>query len=272
MKPKVDFAFKEIMENEDARKGFLAAVLKLDPDEIRETRIMNPFLRKIHENDKLGILDVRILMNNDTVIGTEINLNRLNVWPSRSLFYAAKMYVDQIGPGESYDKLMKCVSISILDFKLFREERDFYSCFHLWEDTRRFLYTDQLEFHVLELPKLPDELLDDSSNVLLWARFINAERKEEFEMLAERDQYINSAYQSLRIISQDREKRAEYEAREKALRDHTQFMLEAREDGEARGERKTILRLLETLSPEQTAAALKMPLEHIQRIMQGPNT
>lgn len=271
MKPKIDFAFKEIMENDDARKGFLAAVLKLDPDEIRETRIMNPFLRKIHENDKLGILDVRILMNNDTVIGTEINLNRLNVWPSRSLFYAAKMYVDQIRPGESYDKLMKCVSISILDFKLFREERDFYSCFHLWEDTRRFLYTDQLEFHVLELPKLPDELLDDSSNVLLWARFINAERKEEFEMLAERDQYINSAYQSLRIISQDREKRAEYEAREKALRDHTQFMLEAREDGEARGERKTILRLLETLSPEQVAAALKMPLEDIQRMMQGHN-
>ncbi len=28
MKPKIDFAFKEIMENENARTGFLAAVLE----------------------------------------------------------------------------------------------------------------------------------------------------------------------------------------------------------------------------------------------------
>ena len=39
MKPKIDFAFKEIMENEKARTGFLAAVLQLDPKAIKETRI-----------------------------------------------------------------------------------------------------------------------------------------------------------------------------------------------------------------------------------------
>lgn len=46
-----------MMENEDARKGFLTAVLKLSPNDIRETRIMKPYLRKVHEDDKLGILD-----------------------------------------------------------------------------------------------------------------------------------------------------------------------------------------------------------------------
>ena len=235
MKPKVDFAFKEMMENEDARKGFLAAVLKLDPNDIRETRIMNPYLRKVHEDDKLGILDVRVLLNNDTVIGVEINLNRFVSWPNRSLFYTAKLYVDQINPGDSYDKLLKCVGISILGFKLFPNEPEFYSCFHLWEDTRHFLYTDQMEFHVIELPKLPEELKEDCSNILLWAKFINAERKEEFEMLAKRDPYIASAYQQLQIISQDKEKREEYEARARAIRDHNQMMKESREEGHAEG-------------------------------------
>ena len=65
MKPKIDFAFKEIMMDGKARIGFLAAVLHLDPEDIKEARILNPYLRKIHEDDKLGILDVRILMNND---------------------------------------------------------------------------------------------------------------------------------------------------------------------------------------------------------------
>ena len=57
MKPKVDFAFKEIMMDEKARTGFLAAVLGLNPEDIKETQILNSSLRKIHEDDKLGILD-----------------------------------------------------------------------------------------------------------------------------------------------------------------------------------------------------------------------
>ena len=40
MKPKVDFAFKEIMMNENARIGFLSAILKLNPKEIKETQIV----------------------------------------------------------------------------------------------------------------------------------------------------------------------------------------------------------------------------------------
>ena len=50
-------------------------------------------------------------------------------------------------------------------------------------------------------------------------------------MLAEKNPYIGSAYQHLQLISQDKKKRLEYEAREKAVRDYNQGMLEAREEG-----------------------------------------
>ena len=238
MKPKIDFAFKEIMTDEKARIGFLSAMLKLNPEDIKETTLLNTSLRKTYEDDKLGILDVRVLMNDDTEIDIEVQLSELSVWAERSLFYLAKMYTEQIKPGESYDKFKKCVSISILDFKLFDDTKDFYSCFHITEDTRHTLYTDKMEFHVLELPKLPEELKDDSDNILLWAKFINAERKEEFDMVADKDPYIKSAYQALQVISQDRQKRLEYEAREKAIRDHNQFMYEARQKGIEIGEKR----------------------------------
>ena len=234
MKPKIDFAFKEIMTDEKARIGFLSAMLKLNPEDIKETTLLNTSLRKTYEDDKLGILDVRVLMNDDTEIDIEVQLSELSVWAKRSLFYLAKMYTEQIKPGESYDKFKKCVSISILDFELFNDTKEFYSCFHIAEDTRHTLYTDKMEFHVLELPKLPEELKDDSDNILLWAKFINAERKEEFDMVADKDPYIKSAYQTLQVISQDKQKRLEYEAREKAIRDHNQFLLEAEARGEAR--------------------------------------
>ncbi len=235
MKPKIDFAFKEIMTDEKARIGFLSAMLKLNPEDIKETTLLNTSLRKTYEDDKLGILDVRVLMNDNTEIDIEVQLSELSVWAERSLFYLAKMYTEQINPGDSYNKFKKCVSISILDFKLFDDTKNFYSCFHIAEDNRHSLYTDKMEFHVLELPKLPEQPKNDSDNILLWAKFINAERKEEFDMVADKNPYIESAYQTLQVISQNKEKRLEYEAREKAIRDHNQFLFEARQKGRAEG-------------------------------------
>ena len=238
MKPKIDFAFKEIMTDEMSRIGFLSAILKLNPKDIKETHLLNTNLRKLHEEEKQGILDVRILMNDDTEIDIEIQLAKLNVWADRSLFYLSKMYVEQITSGQDYSIFKKCVSISILDFKLFEKETDFYSCFHIAEDTRHFLLTNKMEFHVLELPKLPEELKEEPSDLLLWAKFINAEQKEEFDMLATKSPYIDHAYQHLQVISQDKEKRLEYEAREKAIRDHNQLMLEAKQNGREEGRKE----------------------------------
>lgn len=235
MRPKIDFAFKEIMMNEKARIGFLSAILKLNPVDIKKTELLNTNLRKLHEDEKQGILDVRILLNNATEIDIEIQLSMLSVWADRALFYLAKMYTEQIRPGQNYSVFKKCVSISILDFTLFPDNTDFYSCFHIREDSRHTLYTDKMEFHVLELPKLPDKLKEDSGDILLWAKFINAERKEEFDMLAEKNTYIESAYEQLQVISQDKQKRLEYEAREKAILDYNQGIFEAEQRGIQQG-------------------------------------
>lgn len=240
MKPKVDFAFKEIMEDQKARTGFLAAVLGILPEDIKESYILNSHLRKTHENDKLGILDVRILLNNNTEIDTEIQLSELKIWADRALFYISKMYSDQIDKSQKYDVLKKCVSISILDFILFENQENFYSRFHILEDTRHFIYTDKMEFHVIELPKLPKEWKEDCSKLELWAKFINSEEREDFDMIAEKDPYIKSAYDQLQVISQDKQKRMEYEAREKAIRDHYQSLFEAEQRGEKRGEKRGI--------------------------------
>ncbi len=134
----------------------------------------------------------------------------------------------------------RCVSISLLDFTLLSDTDEFYSCFHIREDKRHTIYTDKMEFHVLEFTKLPKELKEDSSDILLWAKFINAEQKEEFDMVAARNPYIQSAYEQLQIISQDKQKRLEYEAREKAIRDYNQSMYEAQRRGHKQGLRQGI--------------------------------
>ena len=70
MLPTVDFCFKELMRNEKVRKGIIAALLGVRPEEIKETRLLPTILRKEYEDDKYGILDVRVEMHD----GTQIDL------------------------------------------------------------------------------------------------------------------------------------------------------------------------------------------------------
>ena len=234
MKPKVDMAFKEIMMDEKARIGFLSAMLKIRPEDIKETHILSVDPCREGEYDSQGLLDIKLFMKDDTEIVTEIQMVGKNISPERSFSHLCKLFLDQSLSDQGRNKIKKYVAISILDFKRYPGEENFYSCFHIGEDTRKIVLDDSIELHVLELPKLPKELREGCSNIELWARFINAERKEEFDMLAQKDTYIASAYEQLQVVSQDREKRLEYEAREKAIRDYNQMMLEAEERGEER--------------------------------------
>ena len=63
-------------------------------------------------------------------------------------------------------------------------------------------------------------------------------------MIAKKDPYIQSAYYQLQRISQDEQKRLEYEAREKAILDYNQGMFEATQRGEQRGIKSTARNLL----------------------------
>ena len=219
MKPKVDFCFKELMEEPEVRRGFISAVLGIRPEEIIQTTLLPTHLRKESQEEKLGILDVRVLLNGDIQINMEMQVAPFELWAERSLFYLGKMYIDQIKEGEDYDVLKKCIHIGILDFVMFQEDEEFYSRFHIWEDQWHRKYTDKLEVHILELPKL-DRYRYPQTELLKWARFINAERKEDLEMIAKTDKFLGKAYEALTNLSADEKKRLEYEAREKAIRDH----------------------------------------------------
>lgn len=233
MKPKVDFCFKELMEDELVRRGFLSALLVIPPEQITGTVLLPTILRKKYVNDKLGILDVRAMMRDGSQVDIEIQVANFKAWPERSLFYLCKMFSDQIKEGDNYDNLKKCIHVGILDFDLFQGD-DYYSRFHLWEDHREEMYSNKFEIHILELSKVQSRPYPESE-LLNWARFICGETKEDLRAVAEKDPYINEAYGRLLNISEDEQKRLEYEARLKAIRDHQYLMSSSLEDGRQMG-------------------------------------
>lgn len=131
---------------------------------------------------------------------------------------------------------------------------------------------------------LPTELRKETQNedgVIRWMRFLGGKKREEFEHMAERDEYIQEAYNELKKLSLDEQKRVEYELREKAVRDYYTQMKSAEKRGIALGEKRGIekgrhLAVLQIVgrkadrgaSPEAIAKALEMDLQEVIRLVE----
>ena len=139
---------------------------------------------------------------------------------------------------------------------------------------------------------LPTELRKETQNedgVIRWMRFLGGKKREEFEHMAERDEYIQEAYNELKKLSLDEQKRVEYELREKAVRDYNTQMKSAEKRGIALGEKRGIelgekrgiekgrhLAVLQIVgrkadrgaSPEAIAEALEMDLQEVIRLVE----
>ena len=62
------------------------------------------------------------------------------------------------------------------------------------------VYTDLMEIYVLELGKLPTEDRNESG-IIRWMRFLSGKCKEDLKKMAEKDPYIEKAYEELERMS-----------------------------------------------------------------------
>ena len=111
------------MQNPTVRTGVIAAILGKAPKEVRRTTLVPTALRKESEDDKLGILDVLIELEDETKMNMEMQVSYFDCWTNRVLFYLGKIYTGQIKEGEDYDKLRKCIHVSILEFVHFPQDK-----------------------------------------------------------------------------------------------------------------------------------------------------
>ena len=290
MSPTNDFCFKELMQNPKIRKGFIAGILKKTPEEITETILLPAETRRDYADEKLSILDVKVLLADGTRMDLEMQVAYFGSWDKRVLFYLSKLYTEQIQKGDDYEKLKKCIHVGVLDFIRFPESEECYHKINLCNCKSGEVYTDLLELHILELPKLPKvrakleqgEMISDDEMVLQWMEFFSCKTQEDFETMAKQDEYMEEAVNTLFKLSADEQKRVDYEAREKAIRDDRAKLDWATkvgfDEGLAKGlaEGKTeglamagkIVQLkLAGKTPEEISTACDLPLEQVKEIL-----
>lgn len=233
--PKSDFCLKELLSNTVVLRHFISDVLGIPAEQIRSLRLAGTFLWKRYKNQKLGILDVMAEMNDDTKIDIELQVKMSRFWDKRQLFYLAKMYTSELRFGEDYDRLKRCVCISILDFPL-TDSAEYHRVYRL-RDREGGEFSDAFEIHVLELNK---ELRGNGPRgepLEEWIRFFNAESEEDLDMLkaGTKNAGILEAVKELRLLNLRGKLRARYEMYLKARRDRRAQDAYEREEGRKEG-------------------------------------
>jgi predicted transposase/invertase (TIGR01784 family) len=222
------------MKQQRVRNSFIAALLDIPLSQIQETTLLPTIQDPLYADGKLSILDVLVQIQDGRRLNLEMQVAPFAYWNERKSYYLSKMFVDQIHSGETYGDLRKCIHVSILDHTLYKEDD---RCYRSWMfcdiDTKKVV-SDLFEFKIIELRK-PVQEGSVSKKLSDWIQFFSGTRKEDFEMIASRNEAVKEAYDTLVNLSNDPEARMRYEFELKAIRDYHAGMEYAEQKGVQQG-------------------------------------
>ena len=234
--PTVDFAFKLMLgspEHTGVTIHFLNSILD-DQPRITRVEILNPFLGKESEDDKLSVLDILATDEHGRLLNIEMQTSLSAALTQRLAYYASCLYVSQLKEGSSYAVLRPAISICVLTQSMFPQIPALHLDFRLREK-KGLILTDDLQIHLFELSKLQvtAQNVYNASPAERWAFFLrNAERLTRGDIgRLFPDKEMAEAAGVLEMISQTPEQRLLYDARLKFQRDEESRMQEALKRG-----------------------------------------
>ena len=214
-----DYQFRALMQmNEKVLRALVGALLHLKDQEIVSIEIKNAIELGTYIEDKDFILDLKILLNDKTIVNLELQVVNEHNWPERSMLYLCRTF-DNVNSGDDYLDVLPAIQIGLLDFELFEGRKEFYSSYMMMNTKTHELYSDKLKINVLELKKSKLATEEDKGWQLdKWAQFFKSKTWEEIAMLAKDLPVLNEAAETVYHISLDDKIRERCEAREDFFR------------------------------------------------------
>lgn len=269
-----DYMFRAILQtNELVLKGLISSLLHIPLAKISSVHIENPIELGSAIENKNYILDVRVLLNNNTIINLEMQVGNEHNWTDRSLIYLCRSF-DRLQKGQTYETVLPAVHIGILDFDLFPASPEFYASHKLLNVKNHKIFNDKFTLNVLCLKHT--ELATDEDKaweIDNWAKLFAAKTWRDLKMLTQNNEIFASATQSLYTFNADDLIREQCLAREDFERHERTVQRDLAERDEIIAQQKeTITQLSETIQNLQASYdELKLMVDSLQKQLSEQN-
>ena len=276
LKPKNDIVFQSLFNqnNEEITKAFVQALIEQKVEKI----VINQDKELLRErpDDKLGILDLQVDINDNEKIDVEIQLIEKENFADRLLFYFSKMYGREIKRGDAYNKAKRVVLIAIIDFKLALTEtiKEIETEWKLREKNRPELtLTNSIEIRIIELEKVRKFYGKNKNNIKAqWMLFLDDPNSKEVREIMEKNEEIKEATVVVKQMSEDEKMQRLAFLREKAILDEKEIVETATNKGLREGMEKGLAKGIEQGEKRKSTEIAKellkenMPIEKIAKI------
>jgi predicted transposase/invertase (TIGR01784 family) len=184
-------------------EALLKPIIGVPPEEYATMRVVPPTLFRRWHKDKEGILDMRYIIPGsgpgaDRTIHIEVQINPFKAMIARILYYQARMLVDQIHSGESFDHIHQVISVVLLDYNLLPGEQ-YMRTFEFCDTASGESFTALQKIVIIELKKLPQE--DDGTAAWPHLRFFTCKTEEEMAMLVYNHPEVGGAAREYRRLT-----------------------------------------------------------------------
>ena len=199
-----DYMFRAVLQkNNKVLRGLLCSLLHLDEKDISSVTITNPIVLGDALEDKEFRLDINVILNDNTLINLEMQVaNQLN-WKNRSISYLCRSY-DQLHKGQNYSAAKPVIHIGFLDYTLFPNHPEFYATYKLMNVKNQHIYSDNFTLCVVDLTRIDLATTEDRAfHIDYWAALFKAKTWEDIKMLAENNEYLAEASETLFQLNAD---------------------------------------------------------------------
>lgn len=268
---KNDYLFCAMLQrNNNVLKSLICALLHLPHQGIQTATIQNPISLGKSIDAKTIVLDIKVLLNQNTILNLELQVINQHNWPDRSIYYLCRCF-DNLNHGDEYTEVKPAIHISILDFTLFPESPEFYATYYMMNQKNHQLYSDKFRISVLCLNQIQIATKEDKNyHIDYWAKLFKCKDWSELQMLANSDDNIKDAASTIYQLTQDEQIRYECERREEALRRMKTDQILAEQTKKELSETKEELRETKALLSEQNEQLQKKDalIQELQRKLQ----
>lgn len=265
-----DYMFKALLQkNQKVLKQLICSLLHLQQEDIRSVKVTNPILLGAVQTEdfdgKTFVLDINVLLNDQTLINLEMQVADYRNWPERSMAYLCRNF-DRLQSGQDYMEIKPTIHIGFLDFTLFPEHPEFYATYMMMNVKNHHIFTDRIALSVVNLKHMELATQEDREwKIDYWASLFKATTWEELKMLAEQNPIMGDAAETIYELTADEAIREQCKAREKQIKEMNTLV---RERELAEQARDTVIRQLE--EKDQRIAQLQQELQRLKERQHMP--
>lgn len=232
-------------------------------------KVTNPILLGAVQTEdfdgKTFVLDINVLLNDQTLINLEMQVADYRNWPERSMAYLCRNF-DRLQSGQDYMEIKPTIHIGFLDFTLFPEHPEFYATYMMMNVKNHHIFTDRIALSVVNLKHMELATQEDREwKIDYWASLFKATTWEELKMLAEQNPVMGDAAETIYELTADEAIREQCKAREKQIKEMNTLV---RERELAERARDTVIRQLE--EKDQRIAQLQQELQRLKERQHMP--